>query len=79
MCVENLKNNKTPGVDKIPNDVLKHTEIHETLLKLFSFCFIIGILLNIYSPRPLLNQFVKILTKTCMFIYIIEELAYYLV
>ena len=34
-------------IDKIPNEV--HKEIHETLLKLFSFCFKNGIVPDIWS------------------------------
>ena len=44
-----VKNKKTPGIDKIPNEVLKHKEIHETLLKLFSFCFENGIVTDIWT------------------------------
>ena len=44
-----LKNKKTPGIDKIPNEVLKHKEIHEALLKLFSFCFENGTVPDIWS------------------------------
>ena len=45
-----LKNKKkNTRIDKIPNEVLKHKEIHEALWKLFSFCFESGIDPDIWS------------------------------
>ncbi len=41
--LDKLKNNKSPGIDKIPNEVLKTTAVKNCLLKLFQYYFDTGI------------------------------------
>ncbi len=41
--VNKLKNNKSPGIDKIPNEVLKCAEVKNCLLKLYQYYFDTGI------------------------------------
>ncbi len=41
--VNKLKNNKSPGIDKIPNEVLKSTAVKNCLLKLYQYYFDTGI------------------------------------
>ncbi len=41
--IDKLKNNKTPGIDKIPNEVLKSYAVKNCLLKLYQYYFDTGI------------------------------------
>ena len=38
-CINNLKNNKSPGPDKIPNELLKTHKLDIMLYKYFKLCF----------------------------------------
>ena len=39
MGIESCKKNKTPGIDQIPDEVIKHPNITNLLFKLFDYCF----------------------------------------
>ena len=41
--IDKLKNNKSPGIDKIPNEVLKNVAVKNCLLKLYQYYFDTGI------------------------------------
>ena len=41
--IDKLKNNKSPGIDKIPNEVLKSIPVKSCLLKLYQYYFDTGI------------------------------------
>ena len=38
-AIRSCKKNKTPGIDKIPKEVIKHPNVTKLLFKLFDYCF----------------------------------------
>ena len=55
--ISNLKKNKAPGIDLIPNEILKFKAFHVLLYRLFSYCFESGNVPKIWrksviSPIP---------------------------
>ncbi len=58
-----LKNNKAPGIDKIPNEVLKSNAVKNCLLKLYRYYFDTGIFLHV-GTRLSSSPYRKVSRKT---------------
>ena len=57
------KKNKIPGVDLIPNDVIKNQKIFKVLFTLFNFCFQNHIVPNLWL-KSIVNPIQKIPEKS---------------
>ena len=58
-AIRSCKCNKSPGIDRIPNEVIKHPNVENLLLKIYQYCFENGIV-----PKIWLRSLIKPIPKS---------------
>ena len=58
-AITSCKSNKSPGIDHIPNKVIKHSNVENLLLKVYQYCFEKRIV-----PKIWLRSLIKPISKS---------------
>ena len=74
--INKCKNNKFPGLDNIPYEVLKCEDLELLLYKLFNFCFNNNVIPSDWG-KAIITPIPKCSSKTHIYLFPTEELVYF--